>query len=265
MLTLKGKPEFATAKEWRDWERTAKAEQPVAYWLHEVFLDGIRMFWKYRILGPINSLRYAIRHRFFDRYNIIHTGLKAEYWDCDTRMLHGMFNMLVDFVEVEKAWMHVVFTDGNREKYGYPWWSLGWTRFKGYRCSEAGLDHLRWEMTLDDPSLPIEERSDSQARQAREIMELYNWWKHVRPTRVDPMDASGWSEHCDRRRASKSADRSNDEDDAWSLLDDEDETDAEREHSLSIIHKTHDIEKSYDDEDEAMLIRLVKIRKGLWT
>lgn len=256
-LVLKDKPYAATSKEWRQWNAKAKAEQPVAYWIHEVAIDWIEDQWHRFVTSPINETRWAIRHRFFDRYNIIHTGLKSGYYDADTRLLHGMFNLLVDFVEVEKAWMHVVFDKDAQKTRKHPWWSLGWTRFKAFRDPEAGLAHLAWEMSLDDPALNEYERSDAQAESAREQLALYNWWKHVRPARPDAYDASGWSDYCEQRRAQS--------EDPLGFLDHEDETDEQRANTKRILDLNHQIEKQYEDEDQEMLIRLIKIRKGLWT
>lgn len=261
LLFLRDKPIAATARGWREWDKQAKATQPIAYWLNETAADWVKD--RYRsVTRPVNDLRYWIRCRVFDKYHLINTGLKPGYADMDTRMLHGMFNMLVDFVEIEKAWMTVVFSKDDQKKYKYPWGSLGAFRFKSFRCPEAGLDHLRWEMGLDDPNLPLEERCGSQAEHAREVMALYEWWKNVRPNRPDPMDVSGWSDHCDRRRE---ANKAKGLDGSLDFLDNDDETPDEKEAAYAIIQRTHEIERAYDAEDEEMLMRLVKIRKGLWT
>lgn len=261
LIFLRDVPTAETAKGWREWRQKANSEQPIAYWLNETAADWIRDKVRY-VTDPVKKFQSLVRYRVFDRYHLIDTGLEPGYADMDTRMLHGMFNMLVDFVEIEKAWMTVVFSKDDQKKYRYPWGSIGWVRFRSFRCPEAGLDHLRWEMTLDDPNLPYEERCDSQAGHAREVMALYDWWKNVRPNRPDPMIASGWSEHCDRMREEKKA---KGYDDLLDFLDSDDETPEQQEENLAIIRRTREIEKAYDDEDEAMLMRLVKIRKGLWT
>lgn len=260
-LVLKDKPSAATARGWREWHRDAKRAQPFAYWLNEVALDWLEDRWK-DIKSPFDKTRWYIRYRVFDRYHVIPTGLEPGYHDCDTRLLHGMFNLLVDFVEIEKAWMHVVFDDAEWRRRQHPWWSKGWTRFKGFRDPDAGLAHLDWEMTLDDPKLSEYERCDSQAAVAREIKALYDWWKNVRPMRPDPMKASGWSDYCDKRREVL---EEKGIDDSLSFLDDEHETDEDKAESLRIIDKTRSIETAYDLEDEQMLMRLIKIRKSLWT
>ena len=247
------KPEYSTMKGWKEWEDNARAEQPLAFWLNETVPEWLRDV-KSSITSPLNNARYWIRMRVFDRYHIINTRLKPGYSDADTRMLYGMFNLLVDFIEVDKAWMHVVFDNAERAKRKHPWWSRGWTRFKSYRDPDAGLAHLAWEMTLGDPDLPIEQRADTQARDAREQLELYKWWKEIRPARPDPHDASGWTALCDARTAK-----------GRSFFDDDDETPEDESETRRILDECQRIEREYDEEDEAMLIRLVKIRKGMWT
>ena len=249
------KPAAATMKEWRAWEKRARTEEPFRYWLNESVPDFFKDLWK-AITRPFNDLRYAIRCRIFDKYHVINTGLKPGYADCDKRMLHGMFNLLVDFIEVEKAWMHVVFDKDERKRRKHPWWSLGWTRFKAFRDPEAGLAHLAWEMSLDSPDLDEYDRSDTQAASAREQLALYQWWCIIRPNRPDPYDISGWTAYCEKKRE--------DEDDFLSSLG-EDRTPEEKAESCAALDKLRKIQQEYDDEDEAMLIRLIKIRKGMWT
>jgi hypothetical protein len=51
----------------------------------------------------------------------------------------------------------------------------------------------------------------------------------------------------------------------YHLLDMEDKTPEEAEMCSTALDKSHEIEKAYNDEDEAMMIRLIKIRESLWT
>lgn len=245
-----GKPVAMGWGEWEDWHAKTKSNRPVAYFIMETVPEQAKDLWK-AITKPYFSSKSWVRYRFFDRYHLINTGLAPDYHEIEERMMHGMFSLLVDFVEVESAWMHIVFDEKEREKRKVPWWSMGWTRFKSFRNPEAGLDHLRWEMTLDDENLPVDERNPGQAKMAREVWELYHWWKFVRPQRPDPHDASGWSEYC-RNKSMREL-----------FGDDRDPEDSRI--SMEIINHSREIEEAYENEDEDMLIRLVKIRKSLWT
>lgn len=252
-LTL-DKPMSATAQEWYEWEINARTNKPVAFFINETLPSCFRTVFS-AVFSPFTLLRRWIRYGIFDKYHVIKTGLRPNYYDADTRMLHGMFNLLVDFVEVEKAWMYVVFDEEARKKYSVPWWSIGRLRFKSFRSAEAGLAHLDWESTLDDPTLSSYEFSKSQAETAREILFLYDWWKNIRPNRPDPYDASGWTAICDRNR----------NDPVWKRFDFGSQTVEERKESADAIKESRRIDESYDSEDQQMLIRLIKIRKSLWT
>jgi hypothetical protein len=48
-------------------------------------------------------------------------------------------------------------------------------------------------------------------------------------------------------------------------LDFEDKSEAEQEQCRTALNLSQEIEKAYDDEDEAMLIRLIRVRDSLWT
>jgi len=67
------------------------------------------------------------------------------------------------------------------------------------------------------------------------------------------MDASGWSAYCDR------LDREGKD------LFDYKETPADRKEKHRAHKLLQKVEKQYEKEDEQMLIRLIKIRKSLWT
>lgn len=245
------KPHALGFKEWDGWHEKTKSARPVAYFLAETLPEFCRDASK-TVTDPINNARYWIRTRTFDRYHVIKTNLSPGYHDVGTRILHGNFSLLVDYVEVELAWMHVVFDKQAREKYRHPWWSLGWTRFKSFRDPEAGMAHLRWEMTLDSPSTPAHDRNPLQAARAREIWELYHWWKHIRPSRPDPHDASGWTEWCESR-------------DFSDIMLNDQKTPEEQEKVRDMIDSSCKIEGKYNQEDENMLIKLIKLREYLWT
>jgi hypothetical protein len=67
---------------------------------------------------------------------------------------------------------------------------------------------------------------NKQSHCAQEQKELYLWWKDIRPTRVDPFDNVIWDDPNKSR---------------------------------------FDAEEEQFEEDTEMLIRLMKIRRSLWT
>jgi hypothetical protein len=169
----------------------------------------------------------------------------------------------VDFVEIEQAWHHVMWDEKARVKYETPWWQKNWFFRWGkvWRCPDAGVEYLVWASGLkQDGNWGVDKDSKHfgepthQAITAKELLELYKWWKYARPQRPDPMDASGWTAYCELRRKN-----GND------FLDFEDKSPEEAEMSRAALDKSTEIETAYNTEDEEMMIRLIKIRQGLWT
>jgi hypothetical protein len=85
-----------------------------------------------------------------------------------------------------------------------------------------------------------------------EIEALYKWWTEQRPKRVDPMEASGWTAYCASQRQAGGS--------VLDILDDDAGVDTTPMH-----HKMNEMEEKYEAEDEAMMIRLIKVRQALWT
>jgi hypothetical protein len=250
-----------TGKEWREWEEAAKAKYPIRWWLAEEGLDKIQDVWCY-IPERINDVRYYINNRWITKTHALTAHPsdipRGQWRDVGGRFLPCLFNELVDFVEVEQAWHHVMWDDKARKKYETPW-TRRFFRFRTWRCPEAGIDYLKWAMTLTNEEFLDEDEKHKaeptyQAKAAKEILELYTWWKEVYPKRPDVHDASGWSAYCDMRREK-----------GYHLLDMEDKTEEEAEMCRTALDKSREIEKAYNDEDEAMMIRLIKIRESLWT
>ena len=236
-------PQALTSSDWRAWHDTQRRERPIAYWFCET-LPG----WCAPIKRRFTDLPYNLRIKYVTRYDIIRTGLPRAYHDGDTRMLHGMFGILVDFVEIEKAHMQYVFSENTDPR---PWYARRPFRFLPYRDAKAGLEYLAWEMTLEYPQ-ELDPVNISQAHAAREIHTLYMWWKHQRPQRPDPHDASGWTDYYKENYENKQRD----------FLDDHDH---DSEQARILLARLHEIENLYSQEDQDNLIRLVKIRHHLWT
>ncbi len=241
------KPEAATAEEWATWRKYFQSNHKFAYWFVEEFLDNAQdvVYWP---SDKLNDVRTYVINRFVDKLHYLPTRFKpGDYYELDDRLLHGMFESLVDFVECEKAHMELMCNSKENE---LPWWYHSWiTRWKSIRSREIGMKYLKWEADLDKNE---ENMDNGQADHARETIALYTWWKDVRPVRPDPYDVSGWSDICAKH------------DSLDDLLSDNKNEEEEKE-SKDSLNNLWQIEKQYDDEDEQMMIRLIKIRKGLWT
>lgn len=243
-----------TAEEWVEWRKTSKSTSKFAYWFTEEFLDKVQNF----VTFPsdiIYSIRVYLSNRFISKTHMAPTNLQKGQWhETDTRMLHSMFGLLVNFIEIEKAsqssWLEdapkLSFLQKLKRKFN----------IFSSRDPEKGIKYLEWEMTLkkDDTNMWDETDPDwgkptRQANSACEQMELYLWWTEVRPFRPDPMDLSGYSKL-----------GSYDGGDIMEFL------------SHPMLETTRDamdimdaIEKAQDEEDTEMLVRLIKLRGYLWT
>lgn len=116
----------------------------------------------------------------------------------------------------------------------------------------------------DYPGMVDDDKKDKptpQAIKAKEIRELYDWWTVTRPARPDPYEASGWSALCDERRQRRIAEGKRDS----FMAGLNDKTPAEKKASNKALKLLHKIEAAYEKEDEDMMIRLIKVRHGLWT
>jgi hypothetical protein len=247
-----------TSEGWKSWRMEAKQSHPVRYWIAETLLDKIQdfLYWPTDILY---NIKYYVNNRWVTRTHCLTaspTHIKPGVWtDVGNRFLPCMFNELVDFVEIELAWSNIHWSEENKNKFKAPWWSFGFFRWRTWRSPESGIDYLNWAKTLaaeqtgDDGEKILVYSSQAQA--ANEILELYNWWKYIRPIRPDAMKQSGWSDYCEKTRL----------DDEFSPFSDNKDSDMVK----NILDKCNEIEKMYEDEDEQMLIRLIKVRNHLWT
>mgnify|MGYP001331169892 CR=1 FL=1 len=185
-----------------------------------------------------NPLAY-IHNRWInpsDRVIITHPDCpRGRYRDTDTVMLYALFQLLVDYIELECGnFLSTRYENG---------WQTWYRRFRELplihwfippvRHAQRGLHYLRWEMSLKD--------SPSQAETAKELFTLYRFWKHERDERIDPFA----SYHALREGKD------------WKGPHTEEE---ERRFTDAVA-----LEARYDEEDTDMLTRIVKIRHSMWT
>jgi hypothetical protein len=120
---------------------------------------------------------------------------------------------------------------------------LEWQRQLRWKEEEVGADHKEFGKLTD------------QAVKAQEILDLYTWWTTTYRNRPDAYEASGWSAYCEAKRIANSG----------KLSFSSDKTPELKKMSNKALKLLHKIEADYEKEDEAMMIRLIKVRRGLWT
>jgi hypothetical protein len=254
-----------TSEEWNNWRTVAQTTHRFRYWLAEEALDAVQDFvtWPVRKIYDakyyVNNRWVTCTHSLTAHRNDIRPG---KWCDVGNRFLPCLFNELVDFVEIETAWSHIAWGNKeNRAKYNAPFWATGWFRWRTWRSPEAGVDHLKWAMSLvADENWGLEEgekgfgKPTHQALAAKEIYDLYTWWKEVYPNRPDPYDASGWTTYCEEERELNGG-----------RLFGGKTTPALKKKSNQAHKLLRKIEAQYEKEDTDMLIRLIKIRQSLWT
>lgn len=242
------KPNALQMGEWREWHTFNESRHPIRYWIAEEGLDALQdiVYYPYDVY---RSVRSYVLNRFVDRTHsmLSHSLKKGEYHDFDARLLHSVFDEIVNFVEEECAWMHVVFDDENYKKYKarriFPF------QFRRFRSAEAGVAYLKWAsgLVFDEDWL---EKDDSklgqptpQAIDALWLLDAYYWWTMVRPNRPDPYEVSGFSEAI----AGKP------------LL-------SEPTEDTKVALKTLDeMEEEYYKEDTKWLMEVVERRRTIWT
>jgi len=237
-------PVAASSKEWRLLAEAKQKVSPVIYWITEEGFDIAQNF----VYFPKDVYRnvYAkLNNIFVSKTHYIVTKLPRGQWhESETRILHGLMELLVDFVEGEKAHMQDIAFHHNEDEI---------PKIKDRR--EAGLAYLDWEISLtydeDYPGGSDENKGKPtpQAENAKDIKEIYLWWKDVYPNRPDPMDVSGWSEYCDTKKD----------------MFDPEEDEEKRKQVRVMLKAVTKLEKTYNDEETEMLIRIVKARAGMWT
>ncbi len=259
-------PGALTSEGWDAWHTKAQTEHPIRYWIAEEGIDYVQKF-VYYIPDRLNDIRYYINNRWVSHSHALTAHPRdiqpGKWCDVGNRFLPCLFNELVDFVEIEQAWHHCIWSDEAKTKFETPWWRKGWLRWRTWRCPEAGMEYLKWASSLvvdeNMGSNPTEKgygEPTYQAKAAKEIIELYTWWTVTYRNRPDPYDASGWSAHCEAMRVKYPG----------SFLSSLNSKDKEDRKASNAAHKLlQKIEADYAKEDEAMMIRLIKIRESLWT
>jgi hypothetical protein len=169
---------------------------------------------------------------------------RGRYRDADTVLLYAMFQVLVDFVETECGNHYFNQPHSHFETFSQKVYRVIQDLpvfhylLPPLRNARRGLHYLRWCMKLTD--------HPGQAQFGCDVFELYRFWKHERPARVEPFD--GGEQFTEERRNMEPG----------HYLDFSPEYSA-------FLKQAGEIEDKYIEEDTRMLTQLVKIRGGLWT
>jgi hypothetical protein len=259
------KPQWASDEEWTDWKKEAKIKYPFRYWLAEEGLDKIQrvVCWP---RNKIYDIKYYVVNRYISRTHALTAHPdhcpRGRWNDLNHRILPCLFSELVDFVEIELAWWQIVWDDEAAKKYKAPWYARGFWKTGTWRCKQAGIDYLTSEMELKynkdcgvEPEMPNYGEPTDQALRAAEVLKLYNWWTEERIARPDPYEVSGWEQYC-----SENIDVGN----PLAFLSRE-ETPKEKQKISAMLDVVQHLEQKYEEEDEEMMIRLIKVRHRLWT
>jgi hypothetical protein len=263
---VRGTPKLGagTSEQWDEWDRKAQGYSKIRYWLAEEGLDYVSNV-VYFIPDSLYSIKYYINNRWVSRTHSLTAHAKdikpGDWCDVGNRFLPCLFNELVDFVEIELAWWQIAWNSEESDKYKAPFWASGWFRWRVWRCPQAGLDNLEWQRNLrwneDEVGKDFKGLGEltPQAVKAQEILDLYTWWTQTYRNRPDAYEASGWTAACEAQRLANGGKLS------WSTPKD------------PVLKKAQDkahkllqkIEADYEKEDEEMMIRLIRVRHGLWT
>lgn len=190
------------------------------------------------IKNAVKNAERWIAFRTYDKYHVLKTDLKPGYYDIDTRILHSNFTLLVDFVEIEKASLQYFFASYEEAKNKS---RVSFNKLTKEQKKELGLQYLNWEIENDEEFFPKQQKVS-----AKEIKNLYLWWTEVRPSRIDPYDK--YEEELDELSGS---------------LNNMPEKNKKK--LINLYKKIGKLEDQYEKEDDAMLIRLMNVRRNLWT
>lgn len=199
----------------------------------------VRRWIAHKIFIPINNAVWAFKYRYVPKhqYNIVRTDLKPAYYDIDDVMLHANMALLCRYVEIEREgeaklqeradWLHTYNDDVEHD-----WQKMG----------EEG-------MAAEDEPLAI-----------------YHWWKYERAAcwkRYDDMLHERYGKP-ELRHTTKPVDIEGNEvpEDEAVLFEMVFPPEPETGPTSKDVR---DLEEALHAKDEEMLIRLMIIRRSLWS
>ena len=138
---------------------------------------------------------------------------------------------------------------------------------KGWANRDDLLLHASFQILIDfvERERPFEivdwKQDQKHSEAAKEIRYLYRWWAKLRPNRHDPMDDLKENE----RPSSEEQLKPVYDNDGKTIIHYELTNQSEKYPKYyAMLEKSWRLEKKWQDEDQANLIRLIKIRRFLW-
>lgn len=210
------------------------------YWCRKIWKDYI-CDWAERTRKKCRSIKYKIKYVFFPHNVIKIKTLNRSWMDRDVVLLHACFQILTDYVEREC-------------------FSSEYHQLTPINIEKDMESYKEWD---DESKASMRQGLEEQNRVAKEILDLYNWWKNREKSRsgMDPLnEIDDLAEEEANLGEFEVAKRDEYGDPTlWHLKFNKNEK------RSKIYERSHEFEKKCDEEDEEMLIRLMKIRTCLWT
>jgi hypothetical protein len=244
-------PGALSSKGWRLFKNEFRERAPIRYWFTNTAYRAyvLPVKWKYE------EVCNWVRYRTYDQHHKLQTGLSPGYHGIETQMMNVNFNLLKDFVECELAWHAYAWTPEFEKERTWcskhmPFYYKFKRWFNPFRSRKWAFTYFEWASKLDDTSLPPDQRSVHQAISAREIRDLYLWWVDSVPNRK----THERPKYSDQGLGSLSA------------LDSDFNREEEDYKEYRRVKELNDeLAKKWAEEDDEMIVRLVKIRRSLWT
>lgn len=151
------------------------------------------------IITKIEDTERWLAYRTYERYNIVETDLPKSYFTYEQRLFHACFSLLVDHVEIELAsyikpepsdlpdWKEIILRRMPRP------WIIDYI-LPPHRSSKYGIRAL--ENRINDQYMDDCYDYQADREKSKQILELYKWWKFIRPKRKDSTELSGLLDFC---------------------------------------------------------------------
>jgi hypothetical protein len=236
------RPDLLTLSALQRWQESLAANRPAAYLLG-IRLPNLLNAAAVHGAAPWVRFKREWRARVSERCHWVHTGLAPGYHDADRRMLHANFQLLTDFIEIELAAIERASPSVRADSCRSLWPG------RPSRSRTAGLARLAWLQSLRETEEGA--RPGKVGARCREALiadeqeALYRWWTESRAQRCDPEAALTQAIRVGAPH--------------------EDLSETQRAALLTECEKADALQASYDLEDEMNLIRLMRIRKTLWS